>query len=286
MPQEQFTQDSIAEEEAKKPDRRRLIIYIVVGVVVICLLCAIAYQFIPSSDDGEEIAGVTSVPTEVIDEELSPEETPLPTEPPPPANTPEPTNTPLPTATPTEVPTPTPLPDPVILTGSGDSVIDFENPFPVSIAHITGNAASTNFIVWNYGEDGTKYDLLVNTTDPYDGVVLMDPGEGEKTTRFEITAVGEWTIVVDALLAARKLEVPGTIEGTDDDVIVLTGNDPDLANIMGNEAATNFIIWGFGSGKDLLVNTVDPYEGTVILARDTVVLEITAVGPWSIEVTE
>lgn len=240
----------------------------------------------PSSDDGEEVAVVTSVPTEVV----PPEETQLPTEPPEPTDTPEPTNTPAPTntpeptSTPTEVPRPTPLPEPVVLTGSGDSVVDFENPFPVSIVHITGNAARTNFVVWNYGADGSQYDLLVNTIDPYDGVVLMDAREGEYTKRFEITAVGEWTIVVDSVLAARELDVPGTIEGIGDDVIVLTGETPDLANIKGNETATNFVIWGYGSETDLLVNTIDPYEGTVILAGDTVVLAITAEGSWSIEV--
>jgi hypothetical protein len=43
---------------------------------------------------------------------------------------------------------------------------------------------------------------------------------------------------------------------------------------------------GYGSYADLLVNTTDPYEGTVPLASDTGVIEFEAVGPWSIEVTE
>ncbi len=81
------------------------------------------------------------------------------------------------------------------------------------------------------------------------------------------------------------LDIPGTIEGTGDDVNVLDGPLRDLAHIKGNEQKTNFVIWGHGSSSDLLVNTIDSYEGTVVLAEDTILLEITAVGTWSIEVT-
>ena len=69
-------------------------------------------------------------------------------------------------------------------------------------------------------------------------------------------------------------------------MIILRGGTPDLANVTGNEASRHFSIWGYGSNPDLLVNTSDPYEGTVILEEDTVVLEINAVGPWSIQVTK
>lgn len=88
-------------EETKKPDRRRLIIYIVVGVVVICVLCGIASQFLPSSDDGGEPA---SPPEQTPTAVQLPEETPLPT------NTPEPVVIPtlIPTEVPTEAPTDTP----------------------------------------------------------------------------------------------------------------------------------------------------------------------------------
>jgi hypothetical protein len=201
------------------------------------------------------------------------------------SSTPRPTRTPKPTATPTKEPTPTPIPEPITLTGSGDSVVDFDNPFPIGIAHIIGNAGGRYFGVTSYDAGGEMADLLVNTTDPYDGIVLMDVFDTH-TTRFEVEAVGEWTIVVDSFLTARRLEIPGTIEGIGDDVILLIGETPDLAHIIGNADARYFGVMGYGSYADLLVNTTDPYEGTVPLASDTGVIEFEAVGPWSIEVTE
>jgi hypothetical protein len=265
-------------------DRRRAAIIIGLGALALCLVCLTIYNFLPTGEEAGEGTAVAEAPIEVASEVPPHEETPLPTDTPAPTNTPEPTNTPLPTATPTEVPTPTPLPEPVVLSGTGDSVVDFENPFIVSIAHITGNAGSRHFAVKSYDSNGESIDLLVNTTDPYDGVVLMDPADTH-TTRFEVTGTGEWMIVVDSIFAARELEVPGIIEGVGDDVIILVGGIPDLANIKGNEQSRHFAVKGYGARADLLVNTTDPYEGTVILADDIVVIQFTAVGPWSMEVT-
>ncbi len=193
-----------------------------------------------------------------------------------PTNTPEPTNTPLP---------PTPTPEPIILTGTGDSIVDFYNSYEIAIVHITGNASSRHFAVKNYGSDGNSIDLLVNITGPYDGVRPLDFGDGEHTTRFEVSASGEWRIEVLPIASARVLTVPGVIEGRGDDVIFFKGATPDLAKIKGNAESRHFAVKGYGKHYDLLVNTTDPYEGTVIVSDDTVVIEIRAEGSWSIEIT-
>lgn len=189
----------------------------------------------------------------------------------------------VPVATRTSPP-PTAVPKPVTLSGSGDSIQDFQNPFEVAIAHITGNAASHHFAVTSFGSDGERIDLLVNTTEPYEGIRLIDPRSGQHTTRFEINATGSWTIEVLPLSSARKFSVPGAIEGNGDDVVMLTGSTPDLATVKGNAAGRHFAVMGYGQYSDLLVNTTDPYEGTVRLEADTVVLEVLATGSWSIVV--
>jgi len=245
------------------------ILLIIVATVVLCSILACGSST-PSTEDEKPAA------TEVSAEE--PAE--VPTE--------EPTDTPIPepTATPTEPPSPTPPPEPIVLEGSGDSVVDLENPFDVAIAHIVGNAASVYFGVENYGADGESIDLLVNTTDPYNGIRPLDFREGEHTTRFEVTATGDWSITVMSLLEARQRSGPGTIEGVGDDVFVLTGETPDVSNIIGNAEGLYFGVMSYGEDSDLLVNTTDPYEGTVIVDPSTFVIEVNATGPWTINISE
>ena len=85
------------------------------------------------------------------------------------------------------------------------------------------------------------------------------------------------------MTTARILEVPGEITGNGDDVIVLSGGTPDTADITGNAASRFFAVIAHDvSSRDLLVNTTDPYEGTVILDPDALVIEVTAADGWSI----
>ncbi|MCG3177529.1 MAG: hypothetical protein MOGMAGMI_02503 [Candidatus Omnitrophica bacterium] len=217
----------------------------------------------------------------------APSSTPLPTNTLMPSDTPRATDTPAPpTATPepTKTFTPLPTPKPIVASGNGDAVVKLENQYEVAIVHITGNAGSRFFAVKNFGSDGTNYDLLVNTTEPYDGVRPLDFNSGQHTTRFEVKAEGKWKIEILPVTAAVKLNAPGKLEGKGDQVIVLSGGKPDTAKIQGNAAKRFFAVKSYGDVSDLLVNTVDPYNGEVIVDSSTLVLEVRAEGPWSIEV--
>ncbi|MDQ3549035.1 MAG: hypothetical protein M3439_09470 [Chloroflexota bacterium] len=109
----------------------------------------------------------------------------------------------------------------------------------------------------------------------------MDFRSGEQTTRLQITASGEWYVEIRPLSTARLITAPGTIEGTGDDVFIVNG-EPDTALITGNADARHFAVIAYGERSNLLVNTTDPYDGRVIVANDTVVVEVTAEGPWTI----
>lgn len=221
----------------------------------------------------------TSVPTDtpVPTETPIPTDTPVPTETP----TPEPTNTPRPTDTP--VP-PTPTPEPIVLSGSGDSVVNVEKGTDPALAQITYNGGS-NFIVENYGADGEQIELLVNTIGSYEGTRPLDFMANETTTRFQIKASGPWEIRIVPLAEGRRMDVPGSAQGTGDDVLLLVGETPDLLQADASNATSNFIVLGYDGGRDLLVNEIAPYSGTVMLNPQTIVLEIVATGPWTIEVT-
>jgi len=93
-------------------------------------------------------------------------------------------------------------------------------------------------------------------------------------------------IEVLPLQVIRTVDVPGTFDGSGDDVINLSGSDPDLLKIDASQAKSNFVIWGFGNRKDLLVNEIAPYDGVIIAGKDTSILVIEAEGPWTVEVTD
>jgi|GEM_PF-445147 len=231
----------------------------------------------PTATDEPEEPTATSEPTSTPEPTATATLTPTPE----PTNTPAPTATPEPTSTPTPEPTATPTPQPVVYSGNGDNVIDIQKPGNVVLAYIRGNAESRYFGVESYDDAGKQVDLLVNTTDPYEGIVLMDVRDGENSTRLQVTAQGEWYIELRPLNTARRVTAPGTIESTGDDVFIIDG-EPDTAQISGNADGRYFGVIGYGDRSNLLVNTTDPYDGRVIVGRDTIVVKVKAIGGWRI----
>lgn len=205
------------------------------------------------------------------------------------SNTPSATNTLAPTNTlsPANTPIPTYTPVPIVLTGSGSDVVDVEIPFNMAIAHITGNAADRHFSVGSYNDKGDYLDLLVNTSNPFDGIVPVGFSRFQ-VTRFEVEAVGDWTIEILPLSSARTFTIPGKVTGNGCDIIVLVGGVPDIAMVTGNAQGGHFSIGGYdleGNYNDLLVNTSDPFNGKVILGRGIEILVINSTDQWEIEIT-
>ncbi len=208
----------------------------------------------------------------------APTNTPIPTDPPPATNTPEPTSTPRPSDT------PTPAPTPIVLSGSGDSIVDIDRGDDPSIIQITYSGGN-NFSVVNYGPGNEYIDLLVNTIGAYEGTVALDLLEGEHTVRFEITAGGPWTLEILPLNEARGELVPGLIQGVGDDVFFIDEGIPDTAFVDASTASGNIAVWTIGDYRDLLVNEIAPYQGTVLMEPDTVLVVVNAEGPWSMDIT-
>jgi hypothetical protein len=194
--------------------------------------------------------------------------------------------TPTPEPTQTPQPTPTKMPEPILLSGNGSDVVDVEIPFDMAIAHITGNKGNGHFAIISYDKNGKYIELLANTTDYFEGVVPIG-FQGNQVSRFEIDAVGAWSIEILPLSGARPFTIPGIIEGTGNSVVLMSGGIPDVAKITGNKQSDHFAIIGYdisGNYIDLLVNTTDPFEGKIIIDKEISVLAIDSVGPWIIDV--
>lgn len=292
-----------SDQKPKPSNRRTILIIAAVGLIFACAACGLITFVLPDSNSTAETSPQSSNDAvEETDEQpvaTVAEEGDEPTEAPPtqkptaePTSTDAPTDTPAPTATdePMETPTPTssptPAPEPLVLTGTGDSVVDVEKWPGPALAHITGNAGLSHFAVVNLDADGNQIDLLVNTVEAYDGVRPLDFFDDQHTARFEVTAAGDWTIEILPLLEGAIIApVPGVTTGTGDAVLILEAA-ADVATITGNDAARHFAVESFGGlFPDLLVNTVDPYTGQVQLSPDARILAITAAGPWTVELT-
>ena len=169
-------------------------------------------------------------------------------------------------------------PDPITYTGSGDDYFDISPFDSLYYFHISGNSEDRHFSVTGYDAAGNYTELFVNTTDYYNGYVL-DPEQDTRT--LEVDAECPWTIEVVSLYTAPVLPVGETYSGIDDAVLLLP-SDCRSAIINGNTLSRYFSVITYGSGYNLLVNTVDPYSGTVRIDPGATVMTIHAVGGWSI----
>ena len=190
-----------------------------------------------------------------------------------------PINTPPPTIPPTS------LPQPIILSGTGDSIIETGKTSDYVAILKAKHTGSSNFAIINYNANSEQIDVLVNTIGNYEGTVPLDFRSDELTSRLEIKADGPWEIQILSLFEARGEPIPGVIQGVGDDVVILAGTNPDTIKAAA-EGNGNFAVVAFGdSGLDLVINEIAPYTGTVLLKNDVAVLAIQAEGNWSLEIT-
>lgn len=169
-------------------------------------------------------------------------------------------------------------PEPITYTGSGDDYFDISPFDSLYYFQITGNSDARHFSVTGYDSSGDYTELFVNTTDYYTGSVL----DSEQNTRtLEVKAEGDWTIIIVSLYTAPVVKAGETYSGIDDAVLLIPLGSSS-AVINGNSLARHFAVKTYGSGFDLLVNTVDPYNGTVRVDSDATVMAVTAEGGWSI----
>ena len=187
------------------------------------------------------------------------------------------------TSTTTTAPTTT-LP-PVLAEGSGqgDDVVEVSIPETAVIVTFT-HSGSSNFAVSSLDADFESIDLLVNTIGSYTGTRPMQFIGDEQVGGFEIAADGDWSYVIAPLEEARRAQCP--TEGEGDDVVIIedflsSGSPADLTF----DADTNFAIWAWSTdGRDLIVNDIGPYEGTVVVPSGMAVWDITGDGgSWTVD---
>lgn len=131
--------------------------------------------------------------------------------------------------------------------GTGDDIVSGAKTESSSYAHII-HTGDGHFSV--KGHYGNRYDLLVNTTKPYDGTTLILPNQEYK---FEVSARGDWTIELYKIGTSSS----DSFSGNGDCITPVFLKTSDVYEIT-TSGTGHFSIKGWGNnGYDLLVNTTD-----------------------------
>ena len=166
--------------------------------------------------------------------------------------------------------------------GVGDNVIQIAGLDASWAMRISGNDGGNHFSVTAYDENMNYLDLLVNTSDPYEGVVI-DPKQ--TAANLEIKATGSWKVELIYLRDVSKASAGTLLTGTGD-AVILTDRIGSTMEITGNSQERHFSVWAYSLAadkSDLLVNTTEEYSGTVLLDFNPTYLVINAEGAWTIQ---
>ncbi|MEU4534414.1 hypothetical protein AB0G15_06075 [Streptosporangium sp. NPDC023825] len=167
--------------------------------------------------------------------------------------------------------------------GEGDQVLRIRATTKPGIVKISHNGEG-HFAVWTLKPSGTEEDLLANVVGDHKGTTAFNTSSSDKTAAFSITADGTWTLQVLPLTKARSWSI--TSRGTGDDVLRLSSNSRGLHRLkIRHSGDGHFAVWTLdvdGPTRNLLVNKVGTYAGTMSLPPGTRYASIKANGTWSI----
>ena len=155
--------------------------------------------------------------------------------------------------------------------------------FGMWVLYVKGNSTDNYFAVkgWDANDNGTE--LFVNTTSPYEGITV---DLTQTTTQLEITASGEWTVEIRSVFSCDSIDSTAPYTGSGDSFLLIVG-EPKTAHIQGNNEENFFAVKTYGlTDTELLVNTTDPYDGTVKCKGEPLMMEIIADGSWSVELQD
>ena len=172
----------------------------------------------------------------------------------------------------------------IVLKGNGDDVVLLDGAIPlVAAMDVVANSASRYFGVKPIFASGDSGSSLVNTTDVFEGTVLLMGSGTEEIVGFEVTANGAWRFSIKSISEVPKL-LPGETFAGNGDGLVRLDETQGLTTIavVGNSESRYFGVRPHGDSSMSVINTTDAYDGRVRLDAGTLLLEVTAIGNWKI----
>lgn len=155
--------------------------------------------------------------------------------------------------------------------GSGDDVLSPAIGSTFALVTFSCPNCSSNTVVKTDGDES----LLVNAIGSYSGNHLINVMDGSLTSLIEVNADAPWTLTI-----TDPKDAPQVLAGRGDQVIIVPAGTTKAA--LSHNGTSNFAIWVLNEdGRDLAVNEIGAYEGTVVL-RTPAFVQITADGDWTI----
>jgi len=174
---------------------------------------------------------------------------------------------------------------PILLSGRGDAAVDIAVPGDAPAIAIITHAGSGNFTVGSHGSNGDVIGILVDRIGAYRGTRPINLTPGEAIASFEISADGDWTVMVESILDATHI-AGASFSGIGDEVLFDPDPPPQAVHAsITYEGDDNFAVGVYGDAMSLVVDEIGPYAGTVLVPANAVLWEITAGGHWAIDVS-
>lgn len=169
--------------------------------------------------------------------------------------------------------------EPFTMEGSGDDFFEYSIPFDdLAVLKIT-HSGSSNFTVWSYTSANHRIDLLVNEIGSYEGYRPVNFLVGEEVGFLEVGTSGSWSITATYLFDLEQQV--GKAAGSGPDVVIVNLASPALA--ITHDGDSNFSVKAWTTDdRDLLVNEIGKYSGTVRVQPGMVIFDIEADGNWSL----
>lgn len=173
---------------------------------------------------------------------------------------------------------------PISLEGSGDDVVVLDKPVSLAAMEVSANEAGRFFSLKPILLSGETASSLISTVDPFNGTVLLSGNDFDSVAGFEISAIGSWALTIKSIAEVPSIAPGMTLEGSGDALvrIEVTEGLRTLA-VTGNEAERFFSVRQHDEKSSRsLIRAIDSYSGTVRIDSDTSLIEISAIGPWTI----
>ena len=169
------------------------------------------------------------------------------------------------------------------ITGTGEKEFAIaEHPGTPLLLHAVWDGKGESFMLDSLDLDSGLFHLLVNTSEAYDGYLVLDGSAQMESDTIHLSGGGSWTLDIMPLADMPTVDTPGTISGSSDGVVAIWG-EPSSLHIVGDGGGEDgvFKVELIDDGTTTLVDVKDKYDDTVDISGRCILI-ISTHRPWSI----